>query len=160
MDFLVANRRLETIFVLELLIKVETQSSDWHYSTQVLQLTKEANRPMERNLSSAAGGSGGTRMAGNRTKSDSAASNPSAPVNFIPINAAEACDDNLCFNGGFCDPLSLKCRCRGHFIGKFSRQIRACKLFLFFLVELQICFKKNNRWESLTWQIFSRGSSR
>ena len=81
---------------------------------------------MERNLSSAAGGDGGTRMAGNRTKSDSVASSPSAAVNFIPINAAEACDDNLCFNGGFCDPLSLKCRCRGHFIGKFSRQIRAC----------------------------------
>lgn len=30
----------------------------------------------------------------------------------------DTCDDNLCFNGGFCDPLSLKCRCRGHFIGK------------------------------------------
>ena len=100
---------------------------------QVLQLTKQANRPMERNLSSAAGGDGGTRMVGNRTKSDSAASNPSAAVNFIPITAAEACDDNLCFNGGFCDPLSLKCRCRGHFIGKFSHQISACKLFLFFL---------------------------
>ena len=95
---------------------------------------------MERNLSSAAGGDGGTRMTGNRTKSDSAASNPSAAVNFIPINAAEACDDNLCFNGGFCDPLSLKCRCRGHFIGKFSRQIRAYRLFLLFLVELKICF--------------------
>ena len=95
---------------------------------------------MERNLSSAAGGDGGTRMVGNRTKSDSAASNPSAAVNFIPINAAEACDDNLCFNGGFCDPLSLKCRCRGHFIGRFSSQIRACKLFLFFLVELKTCF--------------------
>ena len=30
----------------------------------------------------------------------------------------DTCDDNLCFNGGFCDPLALKCRCRGHFIGK------------------------------------------
>ena len=96
---------------------------------------------MERNLSSAVGGDGGTRMAGNRTKSDSVASNPSAAVNFIPINAAEACDDNLCFNGGFCDPLSLKCRCRGHFIGKFFHQIRACKLFLFFLVHRTV-FKK------------------
>ena len=111
-----------------------------YFLLQVLQLTKQANRPMERNLSSAAGGDGGTRMAGNRTKSDSVASNPSAAVNFIPINAAEACDDNLCFNGGFCDPLSLKCRCRGHFIGKFSRQIRAYRLFLLFLVELKICF--------------------
>ena len=89
---------------------------------KVLQLTKEANRPMERNLSSSGGnGNGNGRMVGNRTKSASTVSSPSAPVNFIPINAAEACDDNLCFNGGFCDPLSLKCRCRGHFIGKFSR---------------------------------------
>ena len=98
---------------------------------------------MERNLSSAAGSDGGTRMAGNRTKSDSVASNPSAAVNFIPINAAEACDDNLCFNGGFCDPLSLKCRCRGHFIGKFSiKSEHARAIFVLSgstLEELQIC---------------------
>ena len=91
---------------------------------QVLQLTKEANRPMERNISS-------SKLGGmvNGSKSASAASSSSsAAVNFIPINALEACDDNLCFNGGFCDPLSQKCRCRGHFIGKPSN-------LLFFLTE-------------------------
>ena len=84
---------------------------------QVLQLTKEANRPMERNISSSKLGG----MANGSKSASAASSSSSAAVNFIPINALEACDDNLCFNGGFCDPLSQKCRCRGHFIGKPSR---------------------------------------
>ena len=34
------------------------------------------------------------------------------------INGIGNCDSNLCFNGGICDPVSQKCKCRGHFIGK------------------------------------------
>ena len=46
-----------------------------------------------------------------------------AIVPMPPTNPAlDSCDDNLCFNGGFCDPLSLKCRCRGHFIGRYCLQ--------------------------------------
>ena len=69
---------------------------------KVLQLTK--NNPGKFNVTSK-----------NRTR-----------VAFIPIGhqaansvaAGDNCDDNLCFNGGYCDPILEKCKCKGHFIGK------------------------------------------
>ena len=39
----------------------------------------------------------------------------------------KVCDENLCFNGAFCDPYGSECVCQGHFIGKgknFDRFLR------------------------------------
>ena len=72
---------------------------------QVLQITKDKDQELMHN-SSLSGNSVGNRSASNFA--------------FVPMQSAkpvDTCDDNLCFNGGFCDPLTLKCRCRGHFIG-------------------------------------------
>ena len=74
-------------------------------SFQVLQITKDKDQELMHN-SSLSGNSVGNRSASNFA--------------FVPMQSAkpvDTCDDNLCFNGGFCDPLTLKCRCRGHFIG-------------------------------------------
>ena len=59
----------------------------------------------------------------NRTLGRGGSTNAAA-IAFIPIGGGqpkssleEICDDNLCFNGGSCDPVTQKCKCTGHFIG-------------------------------------------
>ena len=81
---------------------------------QVLQLTKNTDKLAAQNTSSAA-----ASITANRTTSNTAA----AAVAFIPMgqpksNLDQTCDDNLCFNGGYCDPMTQQCQCRGHYIGK------------------------------------------
>ena len=40
------------------------------------------------------------------------------------VTKPNVCDDNLCFNGAKCDPVTgEKCKCLGHFIGKYQRII-------------------------------------
>lgn len=83
---------------------------------KVLQLTKDSR----------------TKAMINATNGGRATNLTSPAVHFIPMrvagrsgagaNAVDAsCDDNLCFNGGYCDPITQKCRCKGHFIGEFFK---------------------------------------
>ena len=73
---------------------------------QVLQLTKHTDNLGQQNASITINGTSNSH---------------SSPVAFIPIepksNLDQNCDDNLCFNGGYCDPMTQMCKCRGHFIG-------------------------------------------
>ncbi len=54
-------------------------------------------------------------------KTDSA--NTAVSVVSMGSNGEDACDENLCLNGGWCDPLNNKCICKGHFIGKKARKM-------------------------------------
>ncbi len=40
-------------------------------------------------------------------------------TNMPSLARGNTCDENLCFNGGRCDPLGREpeCICKGHFIG-------------------------------------------
>jgi hypothetical protein len=38
------------------------------------------------------------------------------------ISLMPSCDENLCFNGGRCDPASGACVCAGHFVGRHCLQ--------------------------------------
>ncbi len=43
-------------------------------------------------------------------------------------NDGKICDDNLCFNGGKCDPINNRCICVGHFIGERQDSLKANSL--------------------------------
>lgn len=117
---------VQKVAVLHVSIGSSTKKGNWmiqslpHFSftmnfLQVLQLTKDKEASVVNN--------GSSSHSGNSSRSSKA----TPAVSFIPMgqpNSIGTCDDNLCFNGGFCDPIALKCKCTGHFIGKFTSIIQ------------------------------------